>query len=262
MARIRSIKPDFFTSEDIVGLSPLARLLYIATWLEADRDGRMAWRPRTLKLRYLPGDTCDIDALADELLRHGLVVLYTVDGQQYACIPTFTRHQVINNRESLSVLPAPPDAITTGELRVNDASSTRDDATRTRLVGKEGKGKEGRDDASATRDDQPLADPTHPGPKNSKPRKHKMPVGFSLSDRVKAWASGKGFDRLDEHLEAFKAKVAANGYTYADWDAAFMEAIRGDWAKLRQPVAASSAATHNHLTADEQFMPDAAGGAR
>lgn len=254
MARIRTIKPDFFTSEDIVGLSPLARLLYIATWLEADREGRMAWRPRTLKLRYLPGDTCDIDALADELLVHGLVVLYTLDGQQYACIPTFTRHQVINNRESPSVLPAPPDAINTGGPRVDDASTTRADATSTRLVGKERKGKEGRDDASTARDDQPSADAPPPGSKNSKPRKHKMPAGFSLSDRVKAWASGKGFDRLDEHLEAFKAKVAANGYTYADWDAAFMEAIRGDWAKLRPPKNTGNATAHNHLNADEQFV--------
>ena len=68
MARIRTIKPDFFTSEDIVGITPLARLLYVATWLEADREGRFVWRPKTLKLRYLPGDQCDIDGLADELV--------------------------------------------------------------------------------------------------------------------------------------------------------------------------------------------------
>lgn len=55
MARIRAIKPDFFTSEDIVSLSPLARLLFISTWLEADREGRFVWRPKTMKLRYLPG---------------------------------------------------------------------------------------------------------------------------------------------------------------------------------------------------------------
>ena len=42
MARIRTIKPDFFTSEDIVGLTPEARLLYIALWCEADREGRLA----------------------------------------------------------------------------------------------------------------------------------------------------------------------------------------------------------------------------
>ena len=45
MAYIRSIKSTFFTSDDIVTLSPLARLLYIALWTEADREGRMTWRP-------------------------------------------------------------------------------------------------------------------------------------------------------------------------------------------------------------------------
>lgn len=62
MARIRTIKPDFFTSEDIMALSPLARLLYIGTWLEADREGRLTWKPSTLKVRYLPSDACDVKA--------------------------------------------------------------------------------------------------------------------------------------------------------------------------------------------------------
>jgi hypothetical protein len=43
VARIRTIKPEFFTSEDIVSLPPLTRLLYIALWCEADKEGRLAW---------------------------------------------------------------------------------------------------------------------------------------------------------------------------------------------------------------------------
>lgn len=145
MARIRTIKPDFFTSEDIVSRSPLARLLYIATWLEADREGRLVWKPKTLKLRYLPGDNCDIEAVAKELIDAGLIIPYDVDGQQFAEIPSFTRHQVINNRETASEIPARiADASPTRPPRDNDASPTRDDATGTPLVGKEGKGKEGK----------------------------------------------------------------------------------------------------------------------
>lgn len=56
---------------------------------------------------------------------------------------------------------------------------------------------------------------------------------FAVSERVKAWAIEKGYSRLSEHLDAFKAKAKANGYTYVDWDSAFMEAIRNDWARLR-----------------------------
>ncbi len=135
MARIRTIKPEFFTSEDICSVTPLARLFYVSLWCEADRMGRLEWRPGTLKLRYMPGDTCSIDQLAEELRGRGLIVLYEVDGKPYAEIPTFAKHQVINNRESLSVLPP----------RVNDASGTR--KGRVKAEGKEGR--EGKDGGSA-----------------------------------------------------------------------------------------------------------------
>lgn len=64
-------------------------------------------------------------------------------------------------------------------------------------------------------------------------RKIPMPADFEISDRVKTWSAQRGFDRLDEHLEAFKRKAAARGYEYIDWEAAFMEAVREDWAKIR-----------------------------
>lgn len=150
MARIRTIKPEFFTSEDVVALSPLARLLYIALWCEADREGRLLWKPRTFKMRYLPADTCEIDELSKEIVRAGLVHIY---GEGFAHIPAFSRHQHINPREAASVLPCPP-----GPARVDHASTTRDARVATceslvsdAQVGKEGKGKEGKEHASRTR---------------------------------------------------------------------------------------------------------------
>jgi hypothetical protein len=104
MARIRTIKPEFFTSEDIVSLSPLARLLYIATWCEADKEGRLPWKPMTFKLRYFPGDNCDIHPLCKELVDAGMVKLY---GEGLAFIPQFGKHQHVNPRESASILPDP-----------------------------------------------------------------------------------------------------------------------------------------------------------
>src|SRR5690606_35098062 len=143
MARIRTIKPEFFTSEDIVGLSPLARLLYIATWCEADKEGRLEWRPRTLKLRYLPADSCDIDALASELVDAGLIVLY---GDGLAFIPGFSKHQHVNPRESASTLPEPDASARVGTRR--DASA-RVNSRIDPQGGREGKGKEGKEyDAS------------------------------------------------------------------------------------------------------------------
>lgn len=122
MARIRTIKPDFFTSEDIMALSPLARLLYIGTWLEADREGRLHWKPSTLKVRYLPSDDCDVKALCEELTKRRLVMLY---GDGLACIPRFKDHQFINGKETPSKLPPPSEEDIS---RVKDASARVMDA--------------------------------------------------------------------------------------------------------------------------------------
>lgn len=130
MARIRTIKPEFFTSEDIVSITPWARLLYIALWCEADREGRLAWKPLTFKIRYFPADEIDIHAMCDELIDKGLIELYL---DNFAVIPSFYRHQNINPRESASVLPAP-----LSTARVSDASEKKSDAQQ----GKSRKGKE------------------------------------------------------------------------------------------------------------------------
>lgn len=160
MSRIRTIKPEFFTSEDIVSLSPLARLLYIALWCEADREGRMVWKPRTFKMRYLPADDCSAEELCDELLLAGVVVTY---GDGLAYIPSFSRHQHVNPRERHSSLPD-PDASTTRHPRVADASPRVDHAQlhgSDTQVGKEGKGREGEGkiggvvSARATPEDRP-----------------------------------------------------------------------------------------------------------
>ncbi|AUR92749.1 hypothetical protein NVP1176O_47 [Vibrio phage 1.176.O._10N.261.55.F5] len=133
MARIRTIKPEFFTSESVLSVSPLARLFFIGLWCEADRDGRLKWKPRTLKFRYLPADNADIDKLSDELINEGMINIYSVGEVEYCEIPSFASHQVINNRERESDIP--PNDI--------HASTTRQ--PRVKAEGrKEGKGKEGK----------------------------------------------------------------------------------------------------------------------
>lgn len=52
-------------------------------------------------------DDFDISTLVKELEGRGMVKLYSVGGSEYAEIPSFTTHQVINNRERESSIPAP-----------------------------------------------------------------------------------------------------------------------------------------------------------
>lgn len=154
MARIRTIKPEFFTSEDIVSLSPLARLLYIALWCEADREGRMVWKPATFKLRYLPGDNCDVQALCTEIIDRGLIKLY---GDGLAFVPSFLAHQHINPRESASQLE---------DHNIKPRVSTRQPRVSTGAildlhpqVGREGKGKERKEDSAEPQSDSTPAEP-------------------------------------------------------------------------------------------------------
>lgn len=140
MARIRTIKPEFFTSDDIVRLTPLSRVFYVSLWCESDREGRLVWSPNALKRRYLPEDKCDIMAVAMPLIEAGLVVLYEDDEVMYAHIPSFKRHQVINNREAESEIPAPrPEKC----VNARDAlSRVKDACTRGSVEGRKGR-KEG-----------------------------------------------------------------------------------------------------------------------
>lgn len=105
MARIRTIKPQFFTSEDVTALEPLARLLFLGLLTEADRTGRLEDRPKTLKTRLLPEDACDVDALLWCLVDGGIIRRYEADGKQIIQVTGFERHQKPHPKEVNSILP-------------------------------------------------------------------------------------------------------------------------------------------------------------
>ena len=113
--RIRCVKPDFFRHSGLFRLEqetklPI-RLGFEGLWIVADREGRFRWKPEELKLDVLPYDDVDFAVLMAELERHRFVVQYRVEGELYGFIPTWSRHQRPNHKESSSRLPAPPDSV-------------------------------------------------------------------------------------------------------------------------------------------------------
>lgn len=120
MARIRSIKPDFWTDEKIVELSPLARLLFIGMWNFVDDSGRSEYSPARLKMQILPADSADIRELLGELRSKRLIHVYEVDNKEYFQVCGFLKHQKIDKR-SQSKLPPPPELprIPPTEVEVN-----------------------------------------------------------------------------------------------------------------------------------------------
>lgn len=79
----------------------------------------------------------------------------------------------------------------------------------------------------------PLAPaPAKPTRASKKPPTTPLPDDFAISERVRKWAAAKGHHSLETHFESFVGKCRAKGYTYLDWDEAFMEAVRGNWANV------------------------------
>jgi len=161
--RIRTIKPEFFLHEDLFNAEketklPL-RVAFAGLWCAADREGRFKWEPRRLGIQILPYDSVDFSRVLDALLTRGFIVSYAFTTGKFGFIPSFHRHQVINNRERLSELPDPLECT---DFQAIDASGTRgardDDAGKEERKGKEGnkegKGKEAKQsaDASSTSD--------------------------------------------------------------------------------------------------------------
>jgi hypothetical protein len=120
MARIRTIKPEFFRNEQLSELPIEDRLLFIGLWVIADRAGRLEDRPKRLKGELFPYDDLNVDAGLGRLVNAGLIVRYEGNGLRLIAIPTWTRHQIVNRDEAPSEYPGPAGEIDTLGRAPND----------------------------------------------------------------------------------------------------------------------------------------------
>lgn len=135
-ARIRTIKPEFWTDPAIISCSHSARLFFIGMLNFADDEGNIEGLPLRLKIQIFPADEIEIEPLLEELKRANIIIPYEVDNRLYFHIRTFKKHQVIN-RPSPSQHPSPPrkDTLHPSHGELSEHSQRKE--------GKEGK-KEGR----------------------------------------------------------------------------------------------------------------------
>lgn len=63
MARIRTIKPDFFNDEEIAELPPLGRLFFIGLWTLADTSDWVADDAAAIKRAIMPMDNVDVEGI-------------------------------------------------------------------------------------------------------------------------------------------------------------------------------------------------------
>lgn len=192
MARIRTVKPEFFRHEKLQELGPLSMLIFEGLWTQCDRAGRFAWRPKTLKLDILPFIPFDMEAELTKLADAFFLVKYEAEKEFFGVIPTFLDHQRLTGKEAIepAKFPAPPEgktkktrklpALTEGS--VGETLGKHSGSDETKPVSQEGKG-----NGDKEREGKGNGDFFLPG---------EIHFWFSDSDFQKAW---DGWEEMRKH---------------------------------------------------------------
>lgn len=234
MAKIRGVKPEFWTDEDICQLSIPARLFFIGMWNFACDNGHLQDKPAQIKRRIMPDDLIDAAELVDEIARSELIE--RTDG--WITIPNLTRHQKPHKRwwstcdkPGCSVPDGashkPDNRGTTVAPQLSNRGATADVDCE---VDCEGDG-----DGEKAVAPQPLTT----GPK----RPTRIPDVFVVTDSMRTWAAKNDFAHLDldgitdEFVDFWRG--ATKNATKADWIATWRNRVR-EVAK-REPVKPAAA---------------------
>jgi len=138
MARIRTIKPEFWTDEDMSELSEPSALLAIGLLNYSDDEGYFNANPSLIKAAIFPirEPSKNIPGMLQELSDCGYICTYSdkESNKVYGHVVNFTKHQRVDK--------AKPSEIK--ELKINSGSiqdESKNDQGRV-LAGKEGNGRE------------------------------------------------------------------------------------------------------------------------
>lgn len=99
MARIRTIKPEFWTSEQVADCSPNTRLLFIGMWSFCDDNGIHPASLKRIKMEVFPSDSIsesELQTAIQELITSRLLSEYDVAGKRYWQVTGWHNHQRID----------------------------------------------------------------------------------------------------------------------------------------------------------------------
>lgn len=99
MARIRTIKPEFWTSEQVADCSPNTRLLFIGMWSFCDDNGIHPASLKRIKMEVFPSDSIsesELKTAIQELISSRLLSEYDVAGKRYWHVTGWHNHQRID----------------------------------------------------------------------------------------------------------------------------------------------------------------------
>jgi hypothetical protein len=223
MAKIRGVKPDLWTDEDFVELSPYARLLWIGMWNYACDNGHLADKSKQIKMRVLPTDEVNCAELLREIESQRLI--QRADG--WITIPNLARHQKVDRRYFTTCekegCDDPPETISQRAARRAPAVHTPGTqgahavGTPGALGDGEVNGSDGDGELKGAR----------------KKRAHQLPQDFAPSDEHRRLAAELGLNLAFEFAK-FRDYWVAEGKPKVDWDATLRNWLRNSRG-ARQP---------------------------
>ena len=109
MAKIRTIKREFWHDEKIGSLPVEARLLYIGTWSLADDNGVLRGNPAYIRSQLFAYDeevtAADVRRWIELLTAERMLVPFTHRGERYLLVRRFRDHQKIDARYATELIP-------------------------------------------------------------------------------------------------------------------------------------------------------------
>jgi hypothetical protein len=239
--KIRGIRPEFWTDEDVCEASIPARLLFIGLWNYACDNGHLQDKPKQIKARIFPADTVNCAELLRELDDLGLIECS--DG--WITVPNLARHQKphkrwfvvcekegcefpdgftygYSKRESPVVQP-----VTNGGTTVNNGGSTAD-------VDVDG-------DVDIDGDSEGRVNAT------SRKRATKLPKDWKPTNDHLERALAAGLV-LGREADKFRSHAEEKGRTAKNWNAAFTR-----WLMNAEDYASRNRAPQRHLQAADQI---------
>ncbi len=127
MARIRTIKPEFWDDEKLSELPIPARLLFIGCWNFADDFGIMPESIKWIKAKVFPYDSLrdnEVKQWIDTLVKNRMLIPFAYGDKGYYIIRRFRSHQIIDKRYEKSTLPT--DVVAEILSRIEEKSITQE----------------------------------------------------------------------------------------------------------------------------------------
>lgn len=200
MARIRTIKPEFWQDEDIALLDPRTQLLAIGLLNQSDDEGFFKAHPQLIKSSIFPfsDNSLNVHGMLTELSNIGYLTLYKgVDGKAYGIVNNFTKHQKVNRPQASKIKTLIE--FTEQSVIVHEQIT----------VGKE-QGKEQGKERKGAR----------------KARKTSLPDNFEITTEMKNFYHSKNYPMdIQQTTENWLNYVRSNDSQYVNWYAAWQNGM-------------------------------------